>query len=297
MARGARGERRRSGLLVFPRVQPHGSDANALRVLLDEPRHQLDAAVPRLDGTLLSAPHDEPRAAATVMLLREGARGIEVYLTRRSARSAFVPDTFVFPGGAVESGDAAPAMLARLRGADARVAPATSAAALRELFEEAGILLACDETGAPLALGAALLGALRAELTAGTQLEELLARNRWQLDARDLAYYSNWITPRGETRRFDAHFFLAALPAGQLAAADAVEVHDGIWLAPDEALQRADEGTLPIIFPTRKHLERLRAHPTIAAALAEARSRSVAPVRPVIDERGEPSLPDEAAAW
>jgi 8-oxo-dGTP pyrophosphatase MutT (NUDIX family) len=231
------------------------------------------------------------------MLLREGPRGLEVYLTRRSARSAFVPSTFVFPGGAVEPGDAAPAMLARLRGADARVAPATSVAALRELFEEAGILLACDEAGAPLALDAAQLVALRAELTSGTPLDALLARNRWLLDARELAYYSNWITPRGETRRFDAHFFLAALPAGQLAAADAVEVHDGIWLTPGEALRRADGDALPIIFPTRKHLERLRAHATIAAALAEARARTVVPVRPVIDERGEPSLPDELAAW
>ena len=231
------------------------------------------------------------------MLLRDGPHGLEVYLTRRSARSAFVPDTFVFPGGAVEPNDAAPELLARLHGADARVAQETSVAALRELFEEAGVLLACDETGAALAFDARQLVELRAEITAGVQLEALLARNRWLLDARDLAYYSNWITPRGETRRFDAHFFIAALPAGQQAAADAVEVHDGIWLAPLDALRRADEGGLPIIFPTRKHLERLRAHATIAAALAAARLRTVVPVNPVMDERGEPSLPDELAAW
>jgi 8-oxo-dGTP pyrophosphatase MutT (NUDIX family) len=245
----------------------------------------------------VSAPRDEPRAAATVMLLRDAPGGLEVFLTRRSARSAFVPDTFVFPGGAVEPNDAAPGMLARLHGADARVTAETSVAALRELFEEAGVLLACDETGDALALDARHLVELRAEMTAGTPLEALLARNRWLLDARDLAYYSNWITPRGETRRFDAHFFIAALPPGQQAAADAVEVHDGIWLAPREALERADDGRLPIIFPTRKHLERLRAHATLAAALADARLRTIVAVHPVIDERGEPCLPDELAAW
>jgi 8-oxo-dGTP pyrophosphatase MutT (NUDIX family) len=220
-----------------------------------------------------------PRPAATVMLVREGEQGLSVYMARRSGRSSFVPDAYVFPGGGVDEADRSPELLSRLNG-EAAPAPEFAIAALRELFEEAGILIASDFAGRPAALGADKLGALRAERHAGRPLDALLERERLYLDARDLIHYSNWITPLSEPLRFDVHFYLAPAPHGQVASVDAVEVHDGQWLAPSEALERARRGELTIIFPTRMHLERLAAFSTLEDLFAHARGRVVTPVMP-----------------
>ena len=149
-----------------------------------------------------------PRPAATVMLLRPATPGVGVYLIRRSSRSRFMPDAYVFPGGAVDAADGDP--------------PAAFAvAALRELFEEAGILLARTAAGTACALEGAQLEALRAQALEGTPIAALLERHGLQLDTAALTYYSNWITPQSEPIRFDAHFFIARAPQGQTALADA----------------------------------------------------------------------------
>jgi 8-oxo-dGTP pyrophosphatase MutT (NUDIX family) len=159
--------------------------------------------------------------------------------------------------------------------------PELAAAAIRELFEEAGILFARDAAGVAISPEAAELADLRAERVRGVRFDELLARRGLVPDAGALYYYSNWITPVTEPRRFDTHFFVARAPDDQIAAADAVEVHDGTWLAPAEAIARGDRGEMTIIFPTRKHLERLAAFRDVDAVLAHARARSVAPVMPI----------------
>lgn len=228
------------------------------------------------------------------MLVRPEAEGYAVYLTRRSARSRFMPDAVVFPGGAVDESDA---ILARSAGADniAGGASATLAvAALRELFEEAGILLARDATGGTIQIAAHDLAALRAELLAGLSFATLLERRAFALDFGALAYYSNWITPATEPIRFDAHFFIARAPARQIAAADAIEVHDGVWLAPAAALAASDRGELHLRFPTRKHLERLARFDDIDALVAHARARTVTPVAPVERADGTYLFDDEA---
>ncbi len=238
------------------------------------------------------------------MLVREGGAGPEVYLTRRASRSRFMPDAFVFPGGSVDATDRD----------DARVLLATSAprtserrvgnetlddltlriAAIRETFEEAGILLARDAAGAVNA-SASALAALRREAMAGAGFGALLASRTLRPDTGALAYYSNWITPASEPIRFDAHFFLARAPAGQIALADAIEVHDGKWLAPAAALAASDAGELTIRFPTRKHLERLARYADLGALFAHAHDRSVAPVRPV--ERSDGTFVFDDEAW
>ena len=229
-----------------------------------------------------------PRLAATVMLVRSAAGGPQVYLTRRSRASRFMPAVHVFPGGAVDAEDGSAEAARRLRGAPEPPGPAVAFAALRELFEEAGILLACDAGGDPVRFDATALGALRAELVAGLPFGAMLDRHGWRLDASGLAYYSNWVTPETEPIRFDAHFFVAEAPADQIAEADAVEVHDGEWIAPAEALARAERGDMAIIFPTRKHLERLAAFSDVAALVAHARARVVRRVMPV--ERGDGTI-------
>ncbi len=223
-----------------------------------------------------------PRLAATVMLVRpDPSSGVAVYMTRRSARSRFVPDAYVFPGGAVDPEDREIAAASGLFGSAGSIGAELSAAAIRELFEEAGILLARSTAGSVASPTAAMLAQLRAERAGGMRFDELLRAHDLVPDASALLYYSNWITPVTEPRRFDTHFFVARAPDDQIAAADAVEVHDGTWIAPAEAMARADRGEMTIIFPTYKHLARLAAFRDVDALVATARARSVAPVMPI----------------
>jgi 8-oxo-dGTP pyrophosphatase MutT (NUDIX family) len=225
------------------------------------------------------------------MLVRQASAGtIEVYLTRRHARSRFMPDAFVFPGGAVEAADAAIGA-ERLDGLT--TAPAELVvAAVRETFEEAGILLAGNATGV---LAAADVNAARSALLAGESFAHILERYDLRIDAARLAYYSNWITPPSEPIRFDAHFFIARAPADQIATADTTEVYDGVWLHPEAALARGELGEMTIRFPTRKHLERLAAFTNVDALLAAARARTVKPVAPTEEPDG--TFQFDEAAW
>jgi 8-oxo-dGTP pyrophosphatase MutT (NUDIX family) len=217
------------------------------------------------------------------MLVRPAAAGVAVYMTRRSSRSRFMPDAYVFPGGAVDAGDGA------LPGAYA-------VAALRELFEEAGILLARGADGQPARLDPDALATLRRDAS-GASLATLLEARGLRLDVDALTYYSNWITPQSEPIRFDAHFFVARAPEDQIAAADAIEVHDGMWIAAADALASADRGELTVRFPTRKHLERLARFPEVDAFLAHARARTVVAVMPYDDGTEAYGIPGGSDAW
>jgi 8-oxo-dGTP pyrophosphatase MutT (NUDIX family) len=232
------------------------------------------------------------------MLVRPRAgAGLLVYLTRRSSRSRFMPDAYVFPGGTLDAADRSASAHARLYGSVEGIEPEFAIVALRELFEEAGVLIACDAAGNPASVDRERLALLRQELSEGIPLATLLEREQFFLDARELVYYSNWITPESEPLRFDAHFFIATAPEGQIAVADAVEVHDGAWFEPRDALARADRGELRIMFPTRKHLERLAAHDSVASLFAHARSRTaVRPILPFMRD-GEIEFMPEGEAW
>jgi 8-oxo-dGTP pyrophosphatase MutT (NUDIX family) len=218
------------------------------------------------------------------MVLRPDPAGMAVYMTRRSSRSRFMPDAYVFPGGAVDPADGEPPQ-------------AFAVAALRELFEEAGILIASDATGSPAALDAAQLAALRARCAEGAPLAELLGAHALTLDTSALTYYSNWITPASEPIRFDAHFFVARAPEGQAGLADATEVHDGRWFVPRRALASAERKELTIRFPTQKHLERLARFEELEAFMAHARARNVLPIEPVDDGTDSFGLASGAESW
>ncbi len=163
------------------------------------------------------------RDAASVILLRPGAEaGVEVFLLRRRKSATFMGGAYVFPGGARDEGED-----------DLRVTAA------RELFEEAGVLLATT------AVERELVATLRRRTLDGEPLPALLAEAGLTLDPDRLAYFAHWITPSIEPRRFSARFFVARLPAGQAPSFDDRETVDEAWLSPAAALARAGERALP----------------------------------------------------
>ena len=209
----------------------------------------------------------EPRAAATVVLMRDGPDGPEVLLGRRPPTMAFAPDVHVFPGGRVDSTDAHPSLLARsvLTGeaiADAMggdieptAAVAAAVAAIREAFEEAGVLLADGPPSSPGVLGSARAALVGGEIgfpALAAQLD-LTLRTDW------LAPLSRWVTPPGFPRRFDARFFAAALPPGAVASLEGDEVVDQVWIRPIDALDALADGSISFWLPTSATLQQLRA--------------------------------------
>ena len=208
-------------------------------------------------------------------------RGIELFMLRRNSRSAFMPDVFVFPGGRVETGDGSAEARRRLIGGAAAPNAVDAAyvyAAARETFEECGLLFAA----APV--DARELAAARARLCGGSQtFIDVLDQLRVRIDAGALRYFSRWITPAGEARRFDTRFFVARAPRAQVALADASETHDGVWIAPRDALARSAAGTFALILPTIKHLERVSAFDSVDALLTYAASKPIHTVMPDLD--------------
>ena len=210
------------------------------------------------------------REAATLVLLRDAPSGPEVLMVLRQRGAAFMADAHVFPGGRLEPGDAGD----------------FTVAAAREAFEEAGVLLAADAHGQHARdLDPVWLAAGRLAVGKGTiAFADLLAEKGLHTDTRELLPFARWITPPTESRRFDARFYLARMPAGQDALADAAgEVVDFRWATPARFLEDQKQGKVKLPPPTLWHLADLTRHETVAAALAWARTRgdvAAIPVRP-----------------
>ncbi len=237
------------------------------------------------DGTVTEAP---TRDAATVVLLRDSPVGPEAYLLRRVRQMAFAGGAHVFPGGSVDpadkhvpaemgwAGPAADWWAEQLR-CDAPTARALVCAAVRETFEESGVLLAGPSEHEVLAdVSSDDWEAERVALEAREQsLSDLLARRSLVLRADLLRPYAHWVTPAMEPKRFDTRFFLAALPAGQLCRDAGTEADQRVWVRPAEALAK-DWFLMP---PTRVSLEDLVGAEDVADALSARRDiRSVHPV-------------------
>ncbi len=216
-----------------------------------------------------------PRDAATVIILRAAAdgAGVETLMLRRTAAMKFAPGAYVFPGGSVDPADygaevgwhgPSPAEFGARLGASAEVARALVCAAVRETFEESGVLLAGVPDGAPDSPLAVPDGpswdADRAALAAGTlTLAELLSRRGLVLRADLLVPWDRWVTPEGEPRRFDARFFAAALPDGQRAVGHEAEAEHVAWLRPASAIDAARAGEISLLPPTAATLNHLAA--------------------------------------
>jgi 8-oxo-dGTP pyrophosphatase MutT (NUDIX family) len=230
----------------------------------------------------IDSPPDPPveaRPAASAILLRDSARGPEVLLMRRHRASGFVPGAYVFPGGTVDAGDRADSVRARVRGQGDEPELGFWVASARELFEEAGVLLAVGRDGEPVR-DDARVGWRNALLADEYGLGDLLEREDVVLDFSRTAYFAHWITPVAEPRRYDTHFFLVALPDGVEANADAREMTDARWIPPVDALAEFSEGELPMVFPTVRMLESLVGAARVDDALATARARRVTAVLP-----------------
>jgi 8-oxo-dGTP pyrophosphatase MutT (NUDIX family) len=266
------------------------------------------------DGRLTPA---VPRDAATVILLRQGTgagpgagagAGVEAFLLRRTAELEFAPGACVFPGGSVDERDAdpgigwvdpAPEDFAAQLDVPPERARALVCAAIRETFEESGVLLAGDGAGmvdARLVSDSVALAADRhALLTGTTTLGEVLGRRGLVLRADLLTPWARWITPEVSPRRFDTWFFAAALPAGQTATAapeghaDPGESESGTWLRPGAALEAAEAGEITLLPPTAVTLRELAAHQDVDGILA--RRRTITPRLPrVTVENGKVRL-------
>jgi 8-oxo-dGTP pyrophosphatase MutT (NUDIX family) len=253
------------------------------------------------------APPAPVRAAATVLICRDTADGPEVLMIQRHALSDVHGGSFVFPGGKVDAADALLDFQAHLdqepdrlhallheEDIDTAAAAAIHVAAVREVFEECGVLFAHGLDGERLQQAAALAAA-------GVAFNDMLGRLGLRLDTRAMRPWSRWITPvralSSPGKRFDTRFFIAIAPAGQDARHDAHEAVLSAWLRPRAALERYWRGDITLAAPQIMSLVHLAGHANVAAMMAEADSRPPCVVRPhtfdIEDTRGAAYPGDE----
>lgn len=203
-----------------------------------------------------------------------------------------MPSVYVFPGGTLNPQDSEaernPALCATpMAGASLPLGAGFYVAAIRECFEEAGVLLArrSDGTGWPDAAKPRLVQH-RANLNGGsTDLATILAAEDLIAATDRLLHWSHWITPETFPRRFDTHFFLACMPEDQELAPDPRETTEGLWVTPEQALDRSEQGTFPLVYATERQLEQLRGLASVAAALEHFAGRTVRTNQPRIVTR------------
>jgi len=232
----------------------------------------------------MSEPKPEPRLAATVLLVRDRPSGLEVFMVERHHQIDFATGALVFPGGKVDPDDADPRL--RERCAESLAADDTGralrVAAIRETFEECGVLLARARGSDRLVDSP----------KAGESFADVVQRDDLLLATDCLVPFAHWITPAIVPKRFDTHFFLAATPEHQLAVHDGHESVDSVWISPTAALAEADAGRRTVIYPTLMNLVRLAESRDVAAAFAAARKQPIVTVQPAIARRadGKPEL-------
>ncbi|WP_229373374.1 NUDIX hydrolase [Umezawaea beigongshangensis] len=218
----------------------------------------------------------EPRDAATVALLRDTPAGLEVFLLRRVAAMAFAAGMTVFPGGGVDQRDADATVAWAGPGADwwarafdctPELARALVCAAVRETFEESGVLLAGPDATSVVADTTPFADARRALVEREVSFAEFLAANSLVLRADLLRPWANWVTPEEEPRRYDTRFFAAALPVGQIADGVTTEASDAAWQRPADALADGGEGRRALMPPTLVTLADLAEHPSVASVM------------------------------
>ena len=236
------------------------------------------------------------RSAATVMLLRDASAGLEIFLIKRHGLSDVLGGAYVFPGGKVDGADAEldvdlhldqapPALHATLNEPEIDIPTACGlyVAAIREAFEESGILFAHGATQAQATRATALA-------REGYAFDEVLAQMQLRLQTQSLAPWSRWITPRVPSvmnKRFDTRFFVAACPANQLASHDNHEATESLWISPRAALEQYQSGQLELAPPQIMSLAHLSRFEGVNAVMTEARSRLPAVINPEpFDEDG-----------
>jgi 8-oxo-dGTP pyrophosphatase MutT (NUDIX family) len=253
------------------------------------------------------------RDAATVVLARDAGSALEVLLLERHRASPMSPGAFAFPGGRVEPSDAAPDAAGACGGltpaAAARLLPDVRpperaigfwVAALREVFEETGLLLASDGTGTAAVLDAAVAVEARRRCRSDSVTFGAILRERgWTLATDRMAYWAHWITPEERPVRYDTRFFVAAAFADGTPVPDGVEIVGFRWLGAEAALATHGAGELTLPTPTREILRSIAPYSSVAALLEAAPRREIRTVRPriVVSEGRERILLPDDPAW
>ena len=240
------------------------------------------------------------RPSASVILVRDGDAGLETFMVRRHARSRVAPSAYVFPGGTVRGDDRAAftehgetlagALCSR---ADTQLVADDAAAyyvsAVRELFEEAGVLLACDAGGrllevdeAYVALQERLAGARLALQAGDLALSSLLADQDWRPAFDALVPFSHWVTPAVLAARFDTRFFIGEMPPRQAALHCTIETTEGIWISPRQLL----DGEYNVVYATAQHLRRIAGFAQVGELVEFARTKAIRRVQPEVVEAG-----------
>jgi len=252
-----------------------------------------------------SAEVPTPRDAATVILLRDGSAGLQVYLIRRVSSMAFAAGATVFPGGSVDLRDAhlpdrywngpPPTAWTGPLNADEDLARALVCAAVRETFEESGVVLAGPTPDS-------VVDDARADewetdrlalIDRSLAFAELLERRSLVMRADLLRPWAHWITPEIETRRFDTRFFVAALPAGQRTRDVGGEADRVFWMSPGDAVAAAQRGEISLMPPTLATLTELSSYDSVDAVLRATDKREVRPILPKVSVE-EPETADDA---
>jgi 8-oxo-dGTP pyrophosphatase MutT (NUDIX family) len=249
-----------------------------------------------------------PQPAATVVLARDAPHGLEVLMLQRSRSLAFMPGAHVFPGGALDACDETPelhALCAGLQDAAAsralgieRGGLAYWVAAIREAFEEAGILLAYDAGGRIVSLNGDVGERYRAHRKAldarHAGFIDLVLGEGLRLAADRLRYFGHWITPPGGPRRYDTRFFLAIAPENQHAQHDDRETVAHLWVRPQEALELRAREAIHLRFPTRRTLEQFAACSTVDELMARiSSSQEVSTLMPRVTRDGRYVIPGD----
>jgi 8-oxo-dGTP pyrophosphatase MutT (NUDIX family) len=198
------------------------------------------------------------------MLLRDADAGLEVFMLRRTSNAAFAAGMYVFPGGRVDDADFA---------VTADADQAHQLAAVRECFEEAGVLLAVDGDGAVVTDGHPVFDRRHDVHDGNVALLDLLGEHTLRPALDELVFMSHWVTPKGETsRRFDTRFFAVASPSGQTSRHDDTETVASMWVRPTDAVASFERGELQLMPPTITNLRFLAPYATVAAAMEASRA-------------------------
>lgn len=233
------------------------------------PRHASADNRRMVRPTQLIHPPREPapvRPAATLLLLRDTPAGPEVLMTRRSDQASFGAGAYVFPGGRIDDSDAQAHAIAKRRVTQSDVQLTQAIAALRETFEELGVLLAHHDDGQPVQADA--VTAMDRSTADGTTSFATQCATRGLRLATDAVFtFAHWVTDRDLPKRFDVPFLVARMPDGQVPVADETEQFEPVWVRPAEALERHTAKRFRMMFPTVRTLQRLAAYPSVDAVL------------------------------
>ncbi len=242
---------------------------------------------------------EQPLPAATVLVVRDGANGIEVFMVRRHHQIDVASGALVFPGGKTDPQDEDERLRLLCDGPDDALR-VYRIAAIREAFEECGVLLARTAGDRDLVSGerVAELQDWRNRIHKGeASLHDLLTREQLRLACDRLVAFAHWVTPDLVSKRFDTWFFLAPAPHDQFLVHDGHESVDSVWIQPEDAIRAAKDGTHTIIFPTLCNIEKLAASHSVSEALDRARQSPVVEVMPRTEKREDGMyivIPEEA---